>query len=151
MPWVTFAFFVIAWALTDKLTAILVLIQTLVFIFGLPISHKVQNRPFASARTVFGEYTNFSDWGLGVSVPYSWFCTLWVNSAWMVPVYVAEETHDASREIPKSLWYTFSVTAVIGMVICLVSAFCINDIEAAAADERHVFEDSLKGVHANPL
>ncbi|GMF68586.1 unnamed protein product [Aspergillus oryzae] len=111
----------------------------------------VQNRPFASARTVFGEYTNFSDWGLGVSVPYSWFCTLWVNSAWMVPVYVAEETHDASREIPKSLWYTFSVTAVIGMVICLVSAFCINDIEAAAADERHVFEDSLKGVHANPL
>ncbi|RMZ42214.1 amino acid transporter [Aspergillus flavus] len=122
--------------------AILVLIQTLVFIFGLPISHKVQNRPFASARTVFGEYTNFSDWGLGVSVPYSWFCTLWVNSAWMVPVYVAEETHDASREIPKSLWYTFSVTAVIGMVICLVSAFCINDIEAAAADERHVFEDS---------
>ncbi|OOO08599.1 hypothetical protein OAory_01098950 [Aspergillus oryzae] len=83
--------------------AILVLIQTLVFIFGLPISHKVQNRPFASARTVFGEYTNFSDWGLGVSVPYSWFCTLWVNSAWMVPVYVAEETHDASREIPKSL------------------------------------------------
>ncbi|KUL83431.1 hypothetical protein ZTR_10962 [Talaromyces verruculosus] len=113
----------------------LILIHSLVFIFGLPITHKLQHLPFTSAKAVFGEYTNYSDWNLAVTVPYTWLCALWVNSAWMVPVYVAEETHNAKIEIPKTLWYTFTFTAVSGVVICLICAFCISDMDAAAADE----------------
>lgn len=108
-------------------------------IIGLPITHAIQNRPFASAQAVFGEYLNSSDWGPGVAVPYSWFCALWVNSAWMVPVYVSEETHNASKEIPKSLLYTFAATAASGLVVCLLFAFCIPDMKAVAADTSYVY------------
>lgn len=125
---------------TENITAILILIHSLVFIFGLPITHKLQNLPFTSAKTVFGEYTNYSDWNLAVAVPYTWFCAFWVNSAWMIPVYVAEETHNAKIEIPKTLCYTFTVTAVSGVVVCLICAFCISDIDATAADESYVLE-----------
>ncbi|KAL2817635.1 amino acid/polyamine transporter I [Aspergillus granulosus] len=116
------------------LMAVLILVQALIFTFGLPITHAVQKLPFASASSVFGEFSTYTDWSPSVAVPYSWFAALWVNSAWMVPVYVAEETHRASTEIPKSLIYTYSVTAVSGLVVCLLCAFCITDIEAAAMD-----------------
>lgn len=125
---------------TEKTKAILILLHMLVFVFGLPIAHKLQNLPFVSAKTVFGEYSNFSDWGLPVAIPYSWFGALWVNSGWVVPVYVTEETHNARIEIPKSLYYTFTTNTVCGLVICLISAFCINDMEAAAASEKYVLE-----------
>ncbi|PYI30060.1 hypothetical protein BP00DRAFT_477611 [Aspergillus indologenus CBS 114.80] len=114
--------------------AVLILVQALMLILGLPITHAIQHRPFASAQAVFGEYSNASDWGPAVAVPYSWFGALWVNSAWMVPVYVSEETQHASQEIPKSLFYTFAATAASGLVVCLLFAFCIPDMAAVAAD-----------------
>ncbi|KAL4745058.1 hypothetical protein BDW72DRAFT_199001 [Aspergillus terricola var. indicus] len=116
------------------LMTLLILVQTLIFIFGLPITHAVQKQPFASGSAVFGEFSTYTDWGPSVAIPYSWFASLWVNSAWMVPVYVAEETYRASTEIPKSLIYTYTVTAISGLVVCLICAFCITDIEAAALD-----------------
>ncbi|KAL3447773.1 amino acid/polyamine transporter I [Aspergillus insuetus] len=116
------------------LMAVLTLVQALVFVFGLPITHAVQKQPFATGRQVFGEFSSYSDWGPSVAAPYSWFAALWVNSAWMVPVYMAEETHRASIEIPKSLLSTYSLTAISGLIVCLISAFCITDIEAAATD-----------------
>ncbi|KAF2995973.1 hypothetical protein E8E14_004289 [Neopestalotiopsis sp. 37M] len=115
--------------------ALICLVQTLLYVFGLPISRAVQGLPFASGRDVFGSFETYTGWGPAVAVPYSWFCALWVNSAWMVPVYIAEETHRASTEIPKSLIYTYLITAVSGVVVCLISAFCITDIESAALDE----------------
>ncbi|KAL2809116.1 amino acid/polyamine transporter I [Aspergillus granulosus] len=116
------------------LMAIILLLQSLAFIFGLPISHAVQNRPFTPPGVVFGEYTTYTDWGLAVSVPYCWFGALWVNSSWMASVYVSEETQNAGTEIPKSIFYTFAVTAVAGLLCCLLCAFCITDIDAAATD-----------------
>lgn len=121
--------------LAFELTALLILLQTLLYVFGLPITHAVQNLPFASGKQVFGSFSTYTDWGAGVAVPYSWFAAMWVNSAWMVPVYMAEETHRASTEIPKSLILTFSTTAIAGLVVCLISAFCITDIESLALDE----------------
>ncbi|OJJ67315.1 hypothetical protein ASPBRDRAFT_34175 [Aspergillus brasiliensis CBS 101740] len=38
--------------------AILVLVQAVMLILGLPISHAIKNEPFASAQAVFGEYLN---------------------------------------------------------------------------------------------
>ncbi|KAL4736662.1 hypothetical protein BDV11DRAFT_207462 [Aspergillus similis] len=90
------------------LMALLILVQTLIFIFGLPIAHAAQKQPFASGSAAL--------------------------ATWMVPMYMAEETHRASTEIPKSLIYTYSVTAISGLVVCLICAFCITDIEAAALD-----------------
>lgn len=109
--------------------------QTLLFIFGLPITHAVQKLPFATTKAVFSEFSTYTDWDASVAVPYSWFGAIWVNSAWMVPVYMAEETRKASTEIPKSMLYTFSVTAISGFVITLISAYCINDIAAMGMDE----------------
>lgn len=119
-----------------KYLAILILVQTLIYIIGLPATRSAQGLPFASAREVFTSFENFSDWDPAVAVPYSWFCVFWVNSAWMVPVYMSEETHNAAVEIPKSLLYTFTVTAISGLVVCVVSAFCITDIAAMANSTR---------------
>lgn len=94
----------------------------------------MQKLPFASGKAVFTEITNYTDWGMGVAVPYSWFSVFWVNSAWMVPVYMAEETHKASTETPRSILYTWTLTAVSGLVFYLISAFCITDISAMGLD-----------------
>lgn len=112
------------------------MLQTIVYTFALPITHRVQGRPFASAADVFGSYQSYSDWGAGVAIPYTWFAAMWVNSAWMCPVYVAEETKNASTETPKSIVMTYSVTAAAGLLVCLLAAFCITDMDAAGVDER---------------
>lgn len=114
--------------------ALIILVHLIVFVIALPTSHAVQKKPFASAHDVFGSYTNYSDWSTGVAVPFTWFTAAWVNSAWAAPAYVAEATHDARRSAPKAIIMSYSVTAISGLIICIICAFCITDMDAAATD-----------------
>ncbi|KAJ4030413.1 hypothetical protein NW763_014862 [Fusarium oxysporum] len=59
-------------------SATLVLVSSACFVIGLPVAQKTQGIPFTSAATVFGDYTNYSDWGRPVSVPFTVFCAAWV-------------------------------------------------------------------------
>lgn len=119
------------------------LLDTLIFIFALPITHRLQDLPFASAHDVFGTFENFTDWGAGAAVPFTWFAAMWVNSAWMCPVYVAEDTHNASVEIPKSIVMTYVVTAVCGLLVSLLCAFCITDMPTFGLDETYATPNNV--------
>ncbi|KAK6851477.1 hypothetical protein PG995_012599 [Apiospora arundinis] len=115
-------------------SASIVLVSTVIFFIALPVSQAVQGTPFASAAKVFGEYTNFSDWNDPVAVPMTWFTAAWVITGWNAPAAVAEETHNARIVAPRSIITTYSLMSVMGLMVCVLVAFCIPDIEAAAMD-----------------
>jgi len=107
----------------------------MVYIIALPVTHSVQHRPWATAKDVFGKYTNYSDWNRAVAVPFTFFTSIWTNSAWPTPAYVVESTHDGRRSAARGVLVSYAVTAVSGLVVCIVAAFCIENMEAAAFDE----------------
>ncbi|TXC03915.1 hypothetical protein FocTR4_00000972 [Fusarium oxysporum f. sp. cubense] len=115
-------------------SATLVLVSSACFVIGLPVAQKTQGIPFTSAATVFGDYTNYSDWGRPVSVPFTFFCAAWVITGWNAPSAVAEETHNARIVAPRSIINTYCLQAGMGMLFCILLAFCITDMEAAASD-----------------
>lgn len=114
------------------------LVLLVVFVVGLPASHKAQDRPFASGGDVFGTYNNFSDWNSAVAVPMSFFAFVWTVTGWFAPAYVAETTQNSRVVSAKSMPITFFATAGIGLLVTLVTAFCIEDLAAAAADPTYV-------------
>ncbi|KAM0544364.1 hypothetical protein ACHAPJ_011823 [Fusarium lateritium] len=109
-------------------------VQTLVFIVGLPVTHSTAGQPFASASDVFGNFKNYSDWTPGAAIPFTWFAAAWGNSAWIAPAYIVEGTHDARRSTPKSMITSFSITATMGIVLCIIASFCITDMDTLAVD-----------------
>ncbi|KAK8088434.1 hypothetical protein PG997_003395 [Apiospora hydei] len=115
-------------------SASIVLITSVVFFIALPVSQSVQAVPFAPASRVFGEYANFSDWNEPVAVPMTWFTAAWVITGWNAASAVAEETHNARIVAPRSIVTTYCLMSVMGFLVCVLLAFCIPDIEAAALD-----------------
>lgn len=111
-------------------------VSSVAFIIALPITHSQLGLPFASARDVFTNFSNTSEWPeTGIPVPFSFYSALFVNSIWTAPAYIAEETHDASRKAPNAIIQSFSWTAIVGLGICLAIAFCIPDMDAVKADD----------------
>ncbi|KAL3487244.1 amino acid/polyamine transporter I [Aspergillus germanicus] len=115
-------------------SAAIVLITSTLFYIALPAARAAQGLPFAAAADVFGSYSNYSDWSAAVAVPISFFTCFWTQTGWYGPAFVAEGTHDAPRVSPKSMVTSFMLTAVIGLGVGIVSAFCIPDMDTAAAD-----------------
>ncbi|PNP77456.1 hypothetical protein FNYG_09332 [Fusarium nygamai] len=117
-----------------RVIATLVLVSSVCFVIGLPVAQKTQGIPFTSAATVFGDYTNHSDWDKPVSVPFTFFCAALVITGWNAPSAVAEETHNARIVAPRPIINTYCLQAGMGMLFCILLAFCITDMEAAASD-----------------
>ncbi|PCD45769.1 hypothetical protein AU210_001199 [Fusarium oxysporum f. sp. radicis-cucumerinum] len=115
-------------------SATLVLVSSACFVIGLPVAQKTQGIPFTSAATVFGDYANYSDWGRPVSVPFTFCCAAWVITGWNAPSAVAEETHNARIVAPRSIINKYCLQAGMGMLFCILLAFCITNMEAAASD-----------------
>ncbi|KAH6687277.1 amino acid permease-domain-containing protein [Plectosphaerella plurivora] len=116
-------------------TAAFLFLSCLGFIIALPITHSQLNMPFTTAANVFGSFQNSSDWPqTGIAVPFCFYAVLFVNSTWTSPAYVAEETRDAAREAPRAIVESFAWTSILGLGVCLVFAFCINDLDAAIND-----------------
>ncbi|KAI7759480.1 hypothetical protein LZL87_011276 [Fusarium oxysporum] len=115
-------------------TETLVLVSSACFVIGLPVAQKTQGIPFTSVATVFGDYTNYSDWGKLVTVPFTFFCTTWVITGWNTPSAMAEENHNARIAAPRSIINTYCLQAGMGMLFCTLLAFCILEIEAVASD-----------------
>jgi amino acid transporter len=111
-------------------------VSAFVYMIALPVTHSTQGFKFADAADVFGSYQNFSGWGNSVAVPFTFFAVAWVVTGWAAPSYVAEETHNARLTAPRAVLSSYIATAALGGAICLISAFCIEDIEAAALDPR---------------
>ncbi|KAF2012912.1 amino acid transporter [Aaosphaeria arxii CBS 175.79] len=117
------------------IVAISYLVQLLVFTIGLPATHAAQGRAFTSSEIVFGTITNYSDWMPAVSIPMTWFCAAWVNSGWVVPAFVAEETADSETSVPRAIIRSYILTALIGVLLCVMCAYCIPDMDIIAMDQ----------------
>ncbi|KAH7125798.1 amino acid/polyamine transporter I [Dactylonectria macrodidyma] len=111
-----------------------VVVLFFVFVIGLPVTHAKQGKAFARGSDVFGSYENFSEWPAGVAVPFTWFYAAWTVTGWPSPAFIAEETVDPSRNTPRSIIMAYCSTAGLGIVLCVITAFCIPDIETAAMD-----------------
>ncbi|KAF5594409.1 amino-acid permease [Fusarium pseudocircinatum] len=109
-----------------SVTATLVLVSSVCFVIGLPVAQKTQGIPFTSAATVFGDYTNYNEWDKPVSVPFTFFCAAWVITGWNAPSAVAEEAHNARIVAPRSIINTYCLQAGMGMLFCILLAFCIT-------------------------
>ncbi|KAF5552738.1 GABA permease [Fusarium phyllophilum] len=57
-------------------SATLVLVSSVCFVIGPPVAQKTHGIPFTSAATVFGDYTNYSDWDMHVYVPFTFLCPM---------------------------------------------------------------------------
>jgi len=108
------------------------LVLLVIFVVCLPANHRAQDRPFSSGGDVFGTYNNFSDWDNAVAIPMSFFAVVWSVTGWFAPAYVAKTTQNSRVVSAKSMLITFAATAGIGLLINLVTAFCIEDLAATA-------------------
>ncbi|KAJ5552469.1 hypothetical protein N7494_001847 [Penicillium frequentans] len=120
--------------LAYMICAVVILCHVILFLIALPVSHAVQGMPFPSARVVFGSYQNYTDWEPAVAVPFTWFCAAWVNSIWMAPAFVVEETHSPRTSAPKAMIGSYISTCVMGLFVTIISAFCIADMDSIAMD-----------------
>lgn len=110
------------------------------FMIALPVTHSQLGIPFTSAADVFGSFRNSSEWKQDwISVPFCFYSVLFVNSTWVSPAYIAEETHDARRQSPRAIIESFLWTTLLGLIVCLVFAFCLNDLDAAIVDPYPLF------------
>lgn len=114
--------------------AFFVLVFFIIFITALPVSYTQKAHHFTDAAIVFGQYTNYSDWHPAVAVPFSWFCAAWTITGWTAPAMLAEETVDASKNVPKSIVISYAASAGLGLVVSVIIAFCIRDTAASASD-----------------
>ncbi|KAF5598369.1 amino-acid permease [Fusarium pseudocircinatum] len=88
----------------------------LAFMFlGLPVAHAKQSKPFAAGSDVFASYDNFSEWPVGVAVPFTWFCAAWTVTGWPSPAFIAEETVNPAKNTPRSIIIAYCSTAGLGV------------------------------------
>ncbi|KAF5617433.1 amino-acid permease [Fusarium sp. NRRL 52700] len=73
------------------------------FVIRLSVAQNTQTIPTTSAVTVFGDYTNYSDWEMLVSALFTFFYAAKVITGWNAPSAVAEETDNARIVAPRSI------------------------------------------------
>ncbi|KAJ5683332.1 amino acid transporter [Penicillium macrosclerotiorum] len=120
----------LSWILISAAAA--VLITTVLFIIAFPVSTATQHIGFAKASDVFGNYTNYSLWNDNAATQFTFFAAAWVITGWAGPAFVAEETHNASIIAPQSILKTYAAQAIMGIIVCLICAFCIVDMDTLA-------------------
>lgn len=121
-----------------EVAAAVMAVTIIIYIIAIPITHSQQDRPFASGAQAFGKYNNHSLYVNAVAVPMSFFCAVWAITGWQAPALVAEETHNASRTAPKAVITSYLTISTGGLVVSLITAFCIPDITVAADDPGYV-------------
>ncbi|KAK6382391.1 GABA/polyamine transporter [Exophiala oligosperma] len=114
--------------------AAILFVHFIIYVIALPVTHATQHQPWASGKDAFGNYTNYSDWNRAVAVPFTFFTSIWTNSAWSAPAYIVESTHNGRSSAARAVVDSYLVTAVGGVVVCVIAAFCIPNMDDAAAD-----------------
>lgn len=116
------------------LPAAVTFITTLIYVIALPASLATKGTGFASASNVFTLYRNYSDWQLGVAVPFSFFTSTFVIAGWQIPAFIAEEIEDAQNNAPRCVIFSYLIISALGLLISVVTGFCILHMDAFVAD-----------------
>lgn len=113
--------------------------------------------PRGDSREVLLEFTNLGGWptdGLAAMIGLTTPLSIWIG--YETPVHMAEEVHDASRNLPKSILGAVSLNALLGFLMAMTLIFCVGDAEAvlAAGDEYNgyaflaIFQNAVSNPHA---
>ena len=99
--------------------------------------HRVLS-PRGDSREVLLEFTNLGGWptdGLAAMVGIITPLSIWIG--YECPVHMAEEVHDASRNLPKSILGAVALNGLLSFIMAMTLMFCVGDAEAvlAAADD----------------
>ena len=83
-----------------------------------------------SAKDIFTQVYNQTGW------PTAWaFCLTFLSPAWTlagydVAAHVAEETHDAARNVPRAIIWSSWSCVVLGSIYLISLALCATDIDS---------------------
>lgn len=107
------------------------------------------------AREVLLEFTNLGGWptnGLAAMVGLTTPLSIWIG--YETPVHMAEEVHDASRNLPKSILGAVALNGLLSFLMAMTLIFCVGDTEAVltAADNYngYAFLATFKNAVSNP-
>lgn len=98
----------------------------ILFIIALPIGTKVNVGKFNDAGFIFGKVENYSDWPTGWQFCLSFMTAVWTIGAFDSCVHMSEEATNASYGIPIGINGAITVCGIIGWVILVVTAACMN-------------------------
>ncbi|KAK6454106.1 GABA-specific high-affinity permease [Scheffersomyces xylosifermentans] len=99
------------------------------YIIALPIGARGN---FKSAKYVFTEFDNISDWPMGwTQLSAAWLPAIWTIGAFDSVIHVSEEVKDAEHTIPIGILGSVIACGSLGTIILIVTFFCIqtDDIE----------------------
>jgi len=113
--------------------------------------------PRGDSREVLLEFTNLGGWptdGLAAMIGLTTPLSIWIG--YETPVHMAEEVHDASRNLPKSILGAVSLNALLSFLMAMTLIFCVGDAEAvlAAGDTYNgyaflaIFQNAVSNPHA---
>ncbi|KAG5757621.1 hypothetical protein H9Q72_014233 [Fusarium xylarioides] len=122
-------------------SATLVLVSSVCFVIGPPVAQKTQGIPFTSAATVFGDYTNYSDWDMHVYVPFTFLCPMGHYCDYAAFTLLTERW--GLKTAGAFLLIIFLITSIGGTTV-LVTMSCPT--AAFARDRRMLFNDKLSYV-----
>jgi choline transport protein len=118
--------------------------------------HRVLS-PRGDSHEVLLEFTNLGGWptdGLAAMVGIITPLSIWIG--YECPVHMAEEVHDASRNLPKSILGAVALNGLLSFIMAMTLMFCVGDAEAvlAAADDYNgyaflaIFQNAVSNPHA---
>ncbi len=99
-------------------------------IIALPIG-AAHNRH--SAKYIFTQTENLTTWPTGWAFMLSWLSPLWTIGAFDSAVHMSEEAANAKKAVPYGIILSIGTCWVLGFIIMIVIAACINpDLNAVA-------------------
>ncbi|CAI5759858.1 unnamed protein product [Candida verbasci] len=114
-----------AWLQTISIVVNVFLV--LLFLIAVPVGVSRRGYGFNNASFIFGNFENFRQYPTGFSFILALTPAVWTIGAYDSAIHCAEEARNAQRAIPWGILGSITACWVIGWIICIVFAACIQD------------------------
>ncbi|PRT53902.1 GABA-specific permease [Wickerhamiella sorbophila] len=106
------------------------IVLVVLFCIALPVGLTSKGIKLNTAKFVFGDTTNITDWQYGWSWLLTWMAPIWVISAIDGCIHLAEEATNAASVVPFGLISSTLFTWIFGFaVMCIVAAVITHDFD----------------------
>ncbi len=97
-----------------------------IYLIALPVGTSKNLHHFNSAKTIFVEVQNYSNWPIGFQFVLSMMTAVWTIGAFDSCVHMSEEARNASFGVPIGITGSISFCGVVGFFIILCTNACIK-------------------------
>jgi amino acid transporter len=106
------------------------------FIVIILIPAGTSNSPkFTPSHKVWTEFSNTTDFPIGVAVLMSFVGVIWTMSGYDAPFHLSEECSNANVAAPRAICLTAVLGAILGWLLNLVVAYTVTDIDAVLGSD----------------